>query len=44
VLNRRDLIKLRLYGGAVGMLYLTGRSAHLLFGFSRKDGCNGKSA
>jgi hypothetical protein len=43
VLNRHDLIKLGLYTGTVGMLYLPGRSAHLLFAFGRKDECNAKS-
>jgi hypothetical protein len=43
VLNRRDLIKLGLYGGTAGMLHLTRLVGPLLFGFGRKDECNGKS-
>ena len=43
MLNRRDLIKLGLYGGTAGMLHLTRLVGALLFGFGRKDECNGKS-
>jgi len=35
VLNRRDLIKLGLYGGTAGMLHLT-LDGPLPFGFGRK--------
>ena len=43
MLNRRDSIKYGLYGGTAGMLHLTRLVGPLLFGFGRKDDCNGKS-
>jgi len=43
VLNRGDLTKLGLYRGTARMLHLTRLVGALLFGFGRKDECNGKS-